>query len=78
MKVLIAIAASALLVGGCGQKAEDRAGQAETDVAASTAAAAVARPLGKAVSGAQAKKVMHDRHEGMEEIGEGLGLRGGA
>ena len=74
MKVLIAIAASALLVGGCGQKPEDRADQAEAGVTASTTAAAVAGPLGKAVSGAQAKKAMHDRHEGMEEIGDTMKL----
>ena len=75
MKVLIAIAASALLVSACGQKNDDRTNRSSTNAAAATAAAA-AEPLGKAVSGAQAKKLMHDRHEGMEDIGDAFKIVG--
>ena len=77
MKVLIAIGASALLVSACGQKAEEMAEQPEaTEVAAGATAAVAAGPLGKAVSGAQAKKLMHDRHEGMESIGDAMKIVG--
>ena len=79
MRVLIAISAGALLVSACGQGSNEQADQApsdsgQRDASASVAAAAAAAPLGKAVSGAQAKKVMHDRHEGMEEIGDTMKL----
>ena len=79
MRLLIAISASALLVSACGQGSNDQGDQAQSeappaDAAAGAAAAAAAAPLGKAVSGAQAKKVMHDRHEGMEEIGDTMKL----
>ena len=79
MRVLIAIAATTLLVSACGQGSDGQADQAasdstQADPAAGAAAAAAAAPLGKAVSGAQARKVMHDRHEGMEEIGDTMKL----
>ena len=79
MRVLIAIAASALLVSACGQASDEQTDQAasnstQPNASAGAAAAASAAPLGKAVSGAQAKKVMHDRHEGMEEIGDTMKL----
>ena len=82
MRALIAISACALLVSACGQGSDDQADQArseapQSDVAATTAAAAAAGPLGKAVSGAQAKKVMHDRHEGMEDIGDAMKIASG-
>lgn len=84
MRLLVAIAASALLVSACGQGADDAADQvssadpsaASPDIAASATAAVAARPLGKAVSGARAKKIMHDRHEGMEDIGDTMKLVG--
>lgn len=81
MKVLIAIAAGALLVSACGQGSNEQADQApsespRTDVVLTTAAAAAAGPLGKAVSGAQARKIMHDRHEGMEENGDAMKIVG--
>lgn len=41
---------------------------------AGSAAAAAAVPLGKPVSGARAKKLMRDRHEGMEDIGDAFKL----
>ena len=77
MRVLIAIGASALLVSACGQKAEETAEQPEAaEVAAGATAAVAAGPLGKAVSGAQVKKLMHDRHEGMESIGDAMKVVG--
>lgn len=76
MKVLIAIATSALLISGCGQKAAEQLDRSATDVAASATAAAAAGPLGKAVSGARAKQVMHERHEGMEHIGDAFKIVG--
>lgn len=82
MRVLIAICASALLVSACGQGSDEQAQQAppeatEAEPAAGAAAAAAAAPLGKAVSGEQARKIMHDRHEGMEEIGDAMKLVSG-
>lgn len=79
MRVLIAISAGALLVSACGQGSNEQVDQATSDsgrrdASAGTMAAAAAGPLGKAVSGAQAKKVMHDRHEGMEDIGDTMKL----
>ena len=75
MRVLIAISAAALLVSACGQGSDGQGDQTTSDAAqpnasVGAAAAAAATPLGKAVSGAQARKVMHDRHEGMEDIGD--------
>ncbi|HEU5482511.1 MAG TPA: cytochrome c [Sphingomicrobium sp.] len=75
MKSLFALAATALLLTGCGQNGEDRgnrdaASRPEAANPAASAAGAAAAELGKPVSGAQAKKLMHDRHEGMEEIGD--------
>lgn len=59
----------------CGGPQADQSNTAQADAnaaatAAGSAAAVAASPLGKPVSGAQAKKLMHDRHEGMEEIGD--------
>ena len=64
--------ASLIACGGPEANPSDNA-QANNSVAtgaAGSAAIAAASPLGKAVSGARAKKLMHDRHEGMEEIGD--------
>ena len=82
MRVLVAVAASVFVVSACSQGSDERSEQASADdsagsVAATTTAAAAASPLGKAVSGAQAKKVMHDRHEGMEAIGDAMKLVSG-
>jgi cytochrome c556 len=76
--LLIAVATVSLL-GACRQaeEAPNAAAENETAAANATANAAVpagANPLGAAVSGDQAKKVMHDRHEGMEEIGDAMKL----
>ena len=81
MRFLIPMAASALLLSACSQGSDDQTRVSEDtssaqspNVAATATAAAAAGPLGRAVSGAQAKKVMHDRHEGMEEIGDTMKL----
>ena len=77
MKVLIAIGASTLLVSACGQRAEDEGDRSATSrVAAGATAAAAAAPLGRAVSGARAKQIMHVRHEGMESIGDAFKVVG--
>ena len=83
MRVLIALAASVFAVSACSQGSDEPAEQASSNqapaagAAATATAAAAANPLGKAVSGAQAKKVMHDRHEGMEDIGDAMKLVSG-
>ena len=46
------------------------ANAAANATATANAAAATRSPLGEPVSGEQAKKLMHDRHEGMEDIGD--------
>ena len=83
MRALIAISACALLVSACGQGSDDQGDQAASDSASSNpsssvAGAAAAGPLGRAVFGARAKKVMHDRHEGMEDIGDAMKVASGA
>ena len=53
--------------------------EADNDAAASnTAAANVAQPLGAPVSGDEAKRIMDERHEGMEEIGDAFKALSGA
>ena len=49
-----------------------------TAAASNTAAAKVAQPLGAAVSGDDAKRIMDERHEGMEEIGDAFKALSGA
>jgi cytochrome c556 len=67
-RLIIAAAAIALLAGCREQAAGDRAAQNEAVNVAETAEAAA--PLGAAVTGDEAKRVMHVRHEGMEDIGD--------
>ena len=83
MRVLIAITASVFAVSACSQGSDETSERAASNeaptggVAATATAAAAAGSLGKAVSGAQARKVMHDRHEGMEDIGDAMKLVSG-
>ena len=77
MRILIAIGVSTLALSACGKGPDETAQPAPSDVPAATMGAAAANPLGKAISGTQAKKVMHDRHEGMEEIGDAMKLVSG-
>lgn len=75
MKVLSACVTAGFLLAGCEQPPTEN--QA-ADHATSNAAAAAKSPqtphatLGAPVSGEQAKTLMHDRHEGMEEIGDAM------
>ena len=67
-RVLIAAAAIALLAACREQAAGDRAAENEAVNGAETAEAAA--PLGAPVAGEEAKRLMHVRHEGMEDIGD--------
>jgi len=66
------------LLAACREQAADNQANvaAANDSAASggNSAAPAAAPLGAAVSGDAAKKLMHDRHEGMEDIGDAMKL----
>lgn len=78
MRLLLAFSTLALLA-ACREQAADGSGNAANEASAAQApnnelATASAEPLGTAVSGEAAKKLMHDRHEGMEEIGDAMKL----
>lgn len=60
---------SFVLLIACGGPEASQANNSQANVAGSAAAVAAA-PLGKPVARAQAAKLMHDRHEGMEDIGD--------
>ena len=72
----LAYAAGFALLVACGGPEASQAnltqanGNSASPATAGGAAIVAASPLGKAVSGAPAKKLMHDRHEGMEDIGD--------
>ncbi len=78
MRALLVCTAAAALVAGCrDQAAENQAeGPMGNNATASANAAAPATnasaPLGAAVSGDEAKRIMNVRHEGMEEIGDAM------
>ena len=82
MRIALVTALAALsLLGACREQASDEeTGEAAANSAAGpapaadAAAPAGAAPLGAAVSGDQAKTLMHDRHEGMEDIGDAMKL----
>lgn len=70
--LLIAVAAVSLL-GACRQSEDQSTNAAANGTAAAGNAAAPAEsPLGAAVTGDAAKKIMHERHEGMEDIGDAM------
>ena len=72
----VALAALGLLA-ACDQQgsvANNSSGQANTSANSAAAAQPAAAPLGAAVAADQAKTIMHDRHEGMEEIGDAMKL----
>lgn len=71
--LLIALATVSMLAACREQAADNRAEVAAANSAggpAGNSAAPAAAPLGAVVSGEAAKKLMHDRHEGMEDIGD--------
>jgi len=69
---LLSVVAAAALIAGCQQQAAEPANEAAANAAAPAEAAAekTNAVLGPAISGEQAKTLMHDRHEGMEDIGD--------
>jgi cytochrome c556 len=81
--VLFAATAALTLLAGCREAAED-APENEAQSAATNAAREApdgtgntsdptgANALGAAVSGERAKQLMHERHEGMEDIGDAM------
>lgn len=78
MRLLLAFSTLALLA-ACREQAADTTTNSANEAAAAeaqntTLASATAAPLGAAVSGDAAKKLMHDRHERMEEIGDAMKL----
>ncbi len=76
--ILTALAALSLLAACKEQASDEETGEAAANSApgpapvANGAAPAGAAPLGAALSGEAAKRLMHDRHERMEEIGDAL------
>lgn len=77
MKLLFAAASLALLAACREQAAGDRIGDSANNAAPveiANAAAAVGPPLGTPVAGDEAKRLMHKRHEGMEDIGDAMKL----
>ena len=71
-RLLIAVA-TATLIAGCQQKAPEVSNDTAATNAVAPADSAPGKTnavLGPAASGDQAKTLMHDRHEGMEDIGD--------
>ena len=77
--LLTAIAAVSLLA-ACREQARDEAatnaaaGNAAAGAAGAAANSSTAPPLGAPVAGEQAKTVMKERHDGMEDIGDAMKL----
>lgn len=76
-RLLVATAAAALIA-GCGQQAAEQNNVSIASNAAAPAATAekTNAVLGPAATAEQAKTLMHDRHEGMEEIGDAFKIVG--
>jgi cytochrome c556 len=71
MRVAIFMAALPLaLLAGCGDR-ETTANSTEENASTNATAQASVGPLGAPLSGDEAKEMMHERHEGMEDIGDG-------
>lgn len=76
-RTLLAATAAFALLAGCREAAEDAPAN-KTQADAGTAAQSSAAPEGAqtlpaaAVSGEQAKKIMHDRHENYEDFGDAM------
>lgn len=71
MRLAFAIAVTALSLAGCREPtAGNEAANGQAGNAAANVAEAGANPLGAPVGADQAKKIMHDRHENMEDIGD--------
>jgi cytochrome c556 len=78
--IVLSLAAAALLAGCEKQAAREGSGgnsviaSEETRVGGAEPETGSAAVLGLAVAGQDAKRIMHDRHEGMEEIGDAMKL----
>ena len=76
MRLAMFVAALPLaLLAGCGDRDAARNSQANVG---NTAQVSKVGPLGAPLSGDEAKELMHERHEGMEDIGDGLKALKGA
>ena len=77
-RALLAATATFALLAGCGETAKDPAPTQATNAASPSAAGNAAAPAGgqvfptAAVSGEQAKRIMHDRHENYEAFGDSM------
>ena len=71
MRVAMFVAALSLaLLAGCGDQGTT-ANKTEANARGNSVQAQKAGPLGAPLSGDEAKDMMHERHEGMEDIGDG-------
>ena len=74
-RTLFAATASLALLSACDMQGGDPQAANKTDnLAAQNVPANAPSPLGAAVSREQAKQVMYERHEGMEDIGDAMKL----
>jgi cytochrome c556 len=72
MRVAMFVAALPLaLLAGCGEQGTT-ANKTQANASSNATAEAKASPLGAPLSGDEAKEMMHERHEGMEDIGDGI------
>ena len=81
---LFAMTVPLVLLAACGGPETSQANNSGANISneasppatAAGSTASAAGPLGAPVSGDQAKKLMHDRHEGMEDIGDAFKVIG--
>lgn len=79
MRVAMFVAALPLaLLAGCGDQGTTANKTQANASGNATAEASKAGPLGAPLSGDEAKELMHERHEGMEDIGDGIKALKGA
>src|SRR5205085_9627495 len=72
MRVAMFVTALPLvLLAACGNQGTT-ASSTQANASGNATAEAKAGPLGAPLAGDEAKKLMHERHEGMEEIGDGF------
>ena len=73
MRVAMFVAALPLvLLAACGDQGTTANSTQANASGNATAEASKAGPLGSPISGGEAKEMMHERHEGMEDIGDGI------
>ena len=77
MRTRLLLAVAAAVIAGCNKPATEQNNAAAVSNAAAQADAAAGKSnavLGPAIAGDQAKTLMHERHEGMEDIGDAFKL----